>query len=244
MVITDKPVIGITGYVEPASWGAWSDVPASIVPHDYVAQVQRAGGIAVLVPPLGAPHASADDVWSVLASLDGLILAGGADVDAAAYGRAAHQLAQESRPDRDSSELLLARLSRGQMPVLGICRGMQVMAVAAGGELEQHLPDRLGTLAHSPAPGTYGARTVETAADSHLRTLVGSTIEVDCCHHQGVHTHPGFEVAALSTDGVIEAIEAVDPDGSATSPLYVGVQWHPETGTDGRLFRALVEAAR
>lgn len=244
MALADNPVIGITSYVEPASWGAWTDVAASLVPHAYVAQVQRAGGIAVLVPPLGAPDAGLDDARTLLASLDGLILAGGADVDSAAYGQAPHQLAQESRPDRDSSEMLLATAARGLIPVLGICRGMQVMVVAAGGQLEQHLPDRLDSLEHSPAPGTYGSRTVETLRESGLRSIIGPTVEVNCYHHQGVQTHPGFAVTALSTDGVIEAVEAVEPDGSTTAPLYFGVQWHPETGTDVRLFQALVDAAR
>lgn len=232
-----RPVIGITSYVEPASWGAWRDVPAALVPDAYVAQVRAAGGLPVVVPPLD-PGGTDDDARELLSRLDGLVLAGGADIEASRYGREPHPTSQQARPDRDASELTLARLARGRMPVLGICRGMQVLAVAAGGELEQHLPDRLGHGAHSPAPGTYGPQRIETVRGSRLHALLGAHLDVNCYHHQGVATHPGFTVAARSADGVVEAIEADDPE------LCLGVQWHPETGADGRLFAAVVDAAR
>jgi putative glutamine amidotransferase len=231
-----RPVIGITSYVEPASWGAWSGVPAALVPNAYVEHVRAAGGLPVVIPPLGE-DASADDARALLARLDGLVLAGGADVESSRYGQPPHELAQEPRRDRDTGEIALARLARATLPTLGVCRGMQIMVVAAGGELEQHLPDRLGHLEHGPAPGTYGLRTIETVPSSRLRELVGDTIEVNCYHHQGVLTHPTFEVAAYSSDGVVEAIE------SAGTGFHLGVQWHPETGIDGRLFSALVDAA-
>jgi len=231
-----KPVIAITSYVEPASWGAWTDVPAALIPNAYVEHVRRAGGQPVVIPPLGA-DASPADADGLLRRLDGLILAGGADVESGRYRQDPHELAQEPRPDRDSSELLLAARARGVVPVLGICRGMQVMVVAAGGQLEQHLPDRLGHLDHGPAPATYGRRRVECGAGSQLREIVGDHIEVNCYHHQGVRNHPTYEAVAFSTDGVVEAIE------SAESGFHLGVQWHPETGADGRLFEALVKAA-
>jgi putative glutamine amidotransferase len=231
-----KPVIGITSYVEPASWGAWANVKAALIPAGYVDHVRRAGAIAVVVPPLG-DVATPADAQALLARLDGLILAGGADVESSRYGEDPHELAQEPRRDRDAGELLLATAARGVLPVLGVCRGMQVMVVAAGGQLEQHLPDRLGHLDHGPAPGTYGARTVKTTPDSRLRSLLGATIEVNCYHHQGVRTHPSYDAAAYSTDGVVEAIEAPESD------FHLGVQWHPETGVDWRLFEALVKAA-
>lgn len=231
-----KPIIGITSYVEPASWGAWTNVSAALVPAAYVDHVRRAGAIAVVVPPLG-DGATLADAQALLARLDGLILAGGADVESSRYGAEPHELSQEPRRDRDAGELLLATAARGTLPVLGVCRGMQVMVVAAGGQLEQHLPDRLGHLDHGPAPGTYGARVVETTPDSQLHSLLGATIEVNCYHHQGVRTHPTYDAAAYSTDGVVEAIEDPEPG------FHLGVQWHPETGVDGRLFEALVKAA-
>jgi putative glutamine amidotransferase len=231
-----RPIIGITSYVEPASWGAWKNVPATLIPHAYVEHVRAAGAIPVVVPPLG-DDATEDDARTLLSRLDGLVLAGGADVESARYGQPPHDLAQEPRPDRDSGELLLARVSRDLVPVLGVCRGMQVMAVAAGGELDQHLPDRLGHLDHSPGPGTYGSQHIEPTIGSRLRELLGDQIEVNCYHHQGVAKHPTYDVAALSSDGVVEAIE------SPGSTFHLGVQWHPERGSDPRLFEALVEAA-
>jgi putative glutamine amidotransferase len=233
-----KPVIGITSYVEPASWGAWSQVPAALVPNAYVEHLRGAGAIAVLLPPLGEGVAD-DDARRLLSRLDGLVLAGGADVESSRYREPPHALAQQPRPDRDAAELALARAARATtVPTLGVCRGMQVMVVAAGGKLEQHLPDRLGSLAHSPAPAEYGPRVVEPVAGSRLQAILGDRLEVNCYHHQGVASHPTFEVAAISEDGVIEAIE------SQASEFYLGVQWHPETGGDRRLFEALVEAAR
>ena len=232
-----RPVIGITSYVEPASWAAWTQVPAALVPNAYVEHVRAAGAIAVIVPPLG-DAATEDDARTVLARLDGLVLAGGADVESSRYGQAPHETAQEPRRDRDESELLLARVSRDALPVLGVCRGMQVMVVAAGGELEQHLPDRLGHADHSPAPATYGLSVVEPVEGSRLRELLGDQLEVNCYHHQGIETHPSYEVAATGKLGVIEAVESRESD------FHLGVQWHPETGQDGRLFEALVRAAR
>jgi len=232
-----KPVIGITSYVEPASWGAWSHVPAALVPNAYVEHVRRAGGLPVVLPPIG-DDATDDDARRLLGRIDGLVLAGGADVESSRYAQAAHELAQEPRRDRDGAELALARAARGAVPTLGVCRGMQVMVVAAGGQLEQHLPDRLASTAHSPGPGTYGRRVVQPSPGSLLQSILGDQLDVNCYHHQGVATHPSFEVAALSADGVIEAVESTGPG------FYLGVQWHPETGGDGRLFDALVDAAR
>ncbi len=230
------PVIGITSYLEPASWGAWRELRAALVPARYVDQVQAAGALAVLVPPL-REGATEDDARALLSRLDGLVLTGGVDVESSRYGQEPHPLSQEPRPDRDASELLLARVARDTVPVLGVCRGMQVMVVAAGGELEQHLPDRLGHLDHGPAPATYGPRIVQPVAGSRLQALVGDQLEVNCHHHQGAATHPTYEVAALSSDGVIEAVESPD------SRFQIGVQWHPETGADARLFGALVRSA-
>lgn len=232
-----RPVIGITSYVEPASWAAWRDVPAAIVPHSYVRQVHSAGGLAVLLPPL-PDDAEPADARQVLSRLDGLILTGGVDVEPARYHREPHPTLQPPRPDRDSSELLLAQVTReDDVPVLGICRGMQVMAVAAGGVLEQHLPDRLGNYDHSPGRGIYGEHPVEIAPESRLHEVLGDAVTVATYHHQGVETFPGYAPVAWAPDGVIEALEDAD------ARFRLGVQWHPEVGVDPRLFEALVAAA-
>jgi putative glutamine amidotransferase len=232
-----RPLIGITSYVEPASWAVWRDVPAALVPHRYVQHVQRAGGLAVVVPPL-QPGAGDDQLADLLARLDGLVLAGGVDVEPRQYGGPAHPKVQQPRPDRDALEIGLARLSeQADVPVLGVCRGMQVMAVAAGGSLEQHLPDRLEHVEHSPAPGTFGWHPVSTAPGSRVADLLGERVEVPSYHHQGVLTHPGLVPTAWSEDGIVEALEAPG------ARFRLGVQWHPEADDDPRLFEALIAAA-
>lgn len=235
--MASRPVIGITSYVEPASWGAWRDVPAALVPHGYVRHVHEAGGLALVVPPL-PPDATEDDVRTVLSRLDGLILAGGVDVEPGRYGEESHPTVQLPRPDRDFSELLLAKVTAADdTPVLGICRGMQVMAVAAGGSLEQHLPDRLGHNDHSPGRGVYGEHAVTMAAGTKLRSILGASVSVQTYHHQGVKDYPGYTATAWAEDGLVEAFE--DP----RARFRVAVQWHPEAGTDPRIFQALLAAA-
>jgi putative glutamine amidotransferase len=231
------PVIGITTYVEPASWGVWRDIPAALIPHAYVRHVAEAGGLAVLIPPLPA-GATPDDVREVLSRVDGLVLAGGGDVDPGRYGADPHPSVQAPRPQRDESELDLARLSgESGLPVLGICRGMQIMAVAAGGDLVQHLPDILGNDSHSPAPAVYGTHEVRIEPGTRLGKVLGDRVEVAHYHHQGVGRHPGLKSTAWTDDGLLEAFEDAD------APFRIGVQWHPEQGEDPRLFEALVEAA-
>lgn len=232
-----RPVIGITSYVEPASRGDWVDVPSALIPHSYVRKVEEAGGIAVLIPPrLDADEALAHDL---LARLDGVIIAGGADVAPELYAVERHPTVQASRPDRDAMEVAVARVSSDlDLPVLGICRGMQVMAVAAGGELEQHVPERVGHRDHSPAPATYGSHPVHTVAGTVTATILGGEVDVPSYHHQSVASHPGYTASAWAPDGTLEAME----DESARFRL--AVQWHPEEGEDSRLFEALVAAAR
>jgi putative glutamine amidotransferase len=233
-----RPVIGITTYVEPASWSVWHDVPAALVPHAYVRQVTAAGGLPVLVPPLPA-DATPADVQTVLSRLDGLILSGGADVEPDRYGKQPHPSVQAPRRDRDGSELGLATASaETDLPVLGVCRGMQVMAVAAGGDLVQHLPDMIGSDSHAPQPGAYGRHEVRIESGTRLAQVLGERVDVATYHHQGVGQHPGMNATAWSDDGLLEAFE--DPDAA----FRLGVQWHPEVGEDPRLFQALVEAAR
>jgi putative glutamine amidotransferase len=235
--VDTRPVIGITAYVERASWGRWVDVPGALVPYRYVGHVEDAGGIAVVVPP--RPDADDGVAHELLARLDGVILAGGVDVAPELYADERHASVQASRPDRDTTELALARATSAlDVPLLGICRGMQVMAVAAGGLLEQHLPDRVGHDDHSPSDGVYGSHRVTTVAGTRLSSLLGDEAEVPSYHHQSVLTHPGFVAAAWAADGTLEAME--DPD----RPFCLAVQWHPEMGEDPRLFDALVSAAR
>jgi len=233
-----RPLIGITCYVEPASRGDWKDVPSVVLPHDYVRQVEQAGGTILVIPP----RADADEQLAadVVARLDGLVIAGGADVDPALYQAPdRHPDVQEARHDRDAMEVALARAAAdADLPLLGICRGMQVMAVAAGGTLEQHVPDRVGHVDHSPAVAVYGHHPVTTVPGTRLAALLGEAADVPSYHHQSVLSHPGFEPSAWAQDGTLEAME--DP----AARFRLGVQWHPEVGDDPRLFDALVSAAR
>lgn len=228
------PVIGISTYRDPADWASWRGVRADLLAADYADAVVDGGGAPVLLPvALDAHRARA-----VIAKLDGLIIAGGADVDPSRYGQQPGPETDESRADRDASELALLDVAAGYgLPTLGICRGMQLMAVHAGGSLHQHVPDLVGHQGHSPAPGVYGRTSVEIAPASQLAGILGDRLTVPCHHHQAVAEHPGFAPVARAADGVLEAME--DPD----RPFHVAVQWHPETDTDMRLFAALVAAA-
>jgi putative glutamine amidotransferase len=225
-----RPIIGITTYVEPASWGVWHDLPTALIPHAYVEAVTLAGGCAVLLPP--------DDLDAgVLRALDGLVLAGGADLGPHLYGAAAEPLT-DTRPPRDSAEMLLTRAALdADLPILGVCRGMQLLAIAAGGRLHQHLPDALGHEKHRPAPGVYGTHDARFDAGSRIAALMGDDVEINCYHHQGVADAGSLTVTGRAEDGVPEALE--DPGRR----FVLGVQWHPEVARDRRLFGALVGAA-
>jgi putative glutamine amidotransferase len=227
-----RPLIGITSYVEQARWGVW-DTTAALVPYSYVQQVEAAGGRAVVVPP------STADPAEVLRVLDGLVLAGGADIDPARYGEEPHQTTAGLRPDRDAGELVLLDAALAQdLPVLGICRGMQLMTVHAGGRLSQHLPDEVGHEEHRPEPGVYGEHAVRLAAGSRLAGILGDRVSVRSYHHQGVADAGALTVTGWADDDTVEAVE--DPARS----FALGVLWHPEVGSDPRVFDALVTAAR
>jgi putative glutamine amidotransferase len=229
-----KPLIGITTYREPSQWGVW-DAEADILHAAYARSIDVAGGIAVLLPPTDDPSADAVDV---VARLDGLIIAGGADVDPRRYTEVVHERTAEWREDRDAWELALLDAARGsQLPVLGICRGMQVMAVHAGGHLDQHVPETLGHENHSPGGDVYGDVTISLVEGTQLEKILVTGPTVRCHHHQSVLDHPGLIAAAHADDGNLEAVE--DP----ARPFWLAVQWHPETQPDAGLFTALVGAA-
>ena len=229
-----QPLIGLTSYREHATWGVWSQ-GADLLPSSYADAIVRAGGVPVLLPPAtDDPDAAA----AVVERLDGLVISGGADVDPAQYGEQPHDRTGTVRPDRDAWELaLLTSAAAANLPTLGVCRGMQVMAVAAGGTLEQHTPDVVGHDGHNPSPGAFGDIEVTTSDASALNSILGSAVTVHCHHHQSVHSHPGYVATAWAADGSLEAMEA---EGVR---FCLGVQWHPEAGRDQRLFDALVRAA-
>ena len=227
-----RPIIGITSYAETARWGAW-ECPAALIPLAYVRAVESAGGRPLLVPP------SQEGIEETLDAVDGLIFSGGADLDPATYGAEAHPATNGIRPERDSAELKLleAALER-DMPVLAVCRGSQVLNVARGGDLVQHLPEVVGHEQHKETPGVFADHDVEIAAGTRLNELVGDHAPVKSHHHQGFgRLGEGLEESARAEDGTVEAIE--DP----SRRFALGVLWHPEEGEDAALFRALVDEA-
>ncbi len=226
-----RPVIGVTTYLVPASWGAW-DMEAALVPADYVRAVVAAGGAPVLVPP-GAP------VEETLGVVDGLVFSGGSDLDPELYAAEAHAETAGVIRERDDFELGLmqAALER-DIPMLAICRGSQVLNVALGGDLEQHVPDRVGTEIHREVPGVFSDHDVEVIGGTRLASIIGERHDVKSHHHQGFgRLGAGLREAARAPDGTLEALE--DPSRRFT----LGVLWHPEAGEDMALFEALVAEA-
>jgi putative glutamine amidotransferase len=227
------PLIGLTTYREEAAWGVWRQ-RADVLPMQYAAAVEATGGVPVLLPPVGQSGA-AD---AVAARLDGLVISGGADVDPERYGAEPHPRTAGWRADRDAWEsALLDAADAAGLPVLGVCRGMQVMAVHAGGALDQHLPDLVAHEQHSPGGDEFGAIEVATVPGTRVAGLLGERLSVNCHHHQSVRSHPGYEPVAHATDGTLEAMEAPG------ERFCVGVQWHPETAADVGLLAGLVRAA-
>jgi putative glutamine amidotransferase len=231
-------VIGLTTYLEQAQTGVW-DVPASFLPQVYFDSVTRAGGIAVLLPP---QPVNDEIVERVLDGLDGLIITGGKDVDPARYGQQPHATTDVPRLDRDAWEdaLLTGAIAR-ELPFLGICRGAQMLNVALGGTLHQHLPDVVGTNKYQLGGGNFSHIPVDIEPGSTVARLVdGTEIEVEVYHHQAIdRVADGLRVTAVSKDGVVQAVEL------ESVPFGIGVQWHPEQiPEDLHLFAGLVEAAR
>jgi putative glutamine amidotransferase len=229
-----RPVIGICAALERARWGAW-DTLVLLSPRNYSLAVQREDAIALMLSP---DDAVADDPEQLLDLLDGLILAGGSDVDPASYGAEPHPETGGTNPDRDRFEIALARAAlERDMPVLGICRGMQMLNVACGGTLEQHLDD-LQT--HRHTPGVFCEHEVELDADSlAARAAGGERVAIKSHHHQGVdRLGAGLEATGRDSGDVVEAIEM---PGRA---FALGVLWHPEEDEQSRVIGALVEEAR
>jgi putative glutamine amidotransferase len=225
------PVVGITSYVEQARWGVW-DVPAAVLPFSYVERVEAAGGRAVILPPTAAR----DD--SVLDLLDAIVFAGGADLDPDLYGEQPHAETTGLRPERDAAEVPLMRAALDRdLPLLGICRGMQLLAVVCGGSLVQHLPDEVGHDRHRPSPGVYGMHEVRLEQGSRAAAILGGQVSVPSYHHQGLDSPGSLSVTGWADDGTPEVVEHLD------RRFAMGVLWHPEAGEDLRLFTALVVAA-
>jgi gamma-glutamyl-gamma-aminobutyrate hydrolase PuuD len=231
-----RPAVGISAYCEQASWGIWT-LPAVVLPQNYVDQVVAAGGTPVLLPPVA-------EAGEMVRRLDGLIISGGPDVEPAVYGEQPGPNTTVVRPERDAAELVFFReaIAAG-LPVLGICRGMQLMNVALGGSLIQHLPDVVGHDGHSPTPGQMGTHEIAVAPSCQLAGILpGSSVAVATHHHQGIgKLGSGLTATAWAQDGTIEAIE-LDRGGTG-HPFTIAVQWHPEAGQDPSLFLAIVAAA-
>jgi putative glutamine amidotransferase len=227
-----RPLVGITTYVEDATWSHWR-APAALIPFTYVGAVEAAGGRALLVPPAN------DGVEETLDALDGLVLSGGNDVDPASYGAESHGETSGVRPERDSAELALleAALAR-DMPVLAVCRGSQLLNVARGGDLVQHLPEVVGDEKHRETPGVFAEHGIRVDPQSRLGALLGEHGPVKSHHHQGFgRIGQGLRETAWAEDGTLEAVE------DSAKRFAVGVLWHPEEAEDRALFAGLVAEA-
>lgn len=235
---TRRPVIGLTTYLEQAKQGVW-DVRAAFLPQQYFDSVTASGGVAVLLPPQPRPQ---DAAAAVLDGIDGLILTGGLDVQPELYGAPRHPLTDPARADRDAWELALFRgAEERRIPVLAICRGLQLVNVARGGTLHQHLPEALGTERYRIGGGVFAENTVEIAEGSALAGMLGGgAYDVHSYHHQGIDKlGEGLVAVAATDDGLVQAFE-----DSRDGMYLVGVQWHPEENTDDkRLFAGLVAEA-
>ena len=224
-----RPRIGITTYLEPTIWGVW-EREAALLPRVYLDAVHAAGGVPLLLPPVGTDP-------TILEILDGLIIAGGCDVDPASYDAQPHPETLGTRPGRDDHEAVLIKAAlESSLPLLAICRGLQMLNVALGGTLQQHLPDVVAHDEHRPSPAVFGQTEVKIEPDSLTGKLFGEQTTVHCYHHQALGiVAPDLKVTARSGDGTVEAAEV------AGHEFALGVQWHPEENPeDLRLFTALV----
>ncbi|MGA5345136.1 gamma-glutamyl-gamma-aminobutyrate hydrolase [Streptomyces sp. BSE7F] len=226
--MSGRPLIGISTYAESGvRWGVWQ-LDAALLPAGYPRLVQRAGGLAAMLPPDAPEHAAA-----AVARLDGLVIAGGPDVEPVHYGAEPDPRTGPPARARDAWELALIRaaLERG-VPLLGICRGMQLLNVALGGTLVQHIDG------HAEVPGVFGRHPVKPVPGTRYAEAVPEETSVPTYHHQAAdRLGTGLIPSAYAEDGTVEAVERSD------GPWVVGVQWHPEMGEDERVVRALITAA-
>lgn len=233
-----RPLIGVCAAVEKAAFGVWNEEPATLLPLSYARAIQGAGGIMAMLPP---DRLATENPAEVLDRIDALVLAGGADVDPESQGAEAHTETVGTNPERDRFEIALARaaLERG-MPLLGVCRGMQILNVACGGTLEQHLPDRFGHEGHRPVPGSWAEHEVRIRPESLAARAAGAEqLTVKTHHHQGVDAIPdSLEASAWATDD--ESVEAIE---SADGAFVLGVLWHPEEDANDSVIPTLVERA-
>jgi putative glutamine amidotransferase len=235
-----RPTIAICTALVRARWGRW-DRPALLLAREYVTAVQRTGGLALMVPPDPELEKSPHEVLDLV---DGLMLAGGSDIDPSAYGHERHPETNATVPERDRTELALARAAAARdMPVLGICRGMQLLNVAFGGTLRQHLPDEVGHNEHRRNLGSFenSDHDVRLEPGSLAARSAGEELHgIKSHHHQGVaRLGQGLAITGASVlDELPEAIEA------PSRRFVLGVQWHPEADERSKLVGALVQAAR
>jgi putative glutamine amidotransferase len=235
-----RPIIGVCGALEQVRYGVW-DVQAALTPRSYIDAITRAGGMAIILPPDPWTAQAPDEALDLV---DGLVLAGGTDIDPAAYGAQRHPSVTVTVPERDSFEIALARRAlERDLPLLGICRGMQLMNVARGGTLRQHLPEDVGHEDHRRVPGSFDGsdHDVRLAAGSLAARAAGEQRHGTLSHHhQGVDAvGEGLVVTGWSVmDDLPEAIE--DP----ARGFALGVQWHPEADERSRLIATLVDEAR
>ncbi|MFH9989675.1 gamma-glutamyl-gamma-aminobutyrate hydrolase family protein [Streptomyces luteogriseus] len=223
-----RPLIGVSTYLESgARWGVW-ELEAALLPVGYPRLVQRAGGLAAMLPPDDTRYAA-----EAVARLDGLVIAGGPDVDPVRYGAEREPRTGPPAPERDAWELALIEAAlAARVPLLGICRGMQLLNVALGGTLVQHIDG------HAEVVGVFGGHAVKPVPGSLYAGVVPEETFVPTYHHQAVdRLGEGLVPSAYAADGTVEAVELPSAD------WVLGVQWHPEMGEDVRVMRALVEAA-
>ena len=232
--MSPRPIIGITSYAQPATWGAW-DMPAALVPLYYVESVEHAGGRPLLVPP------SESGVDETLDVLDGLVFSGGIDIDPSHYGAERHPATDPEQARRDAGELaLLAAALDRDLPTLAICRGFQLLNILRGGDLVQHLPEAVGHEGHRETLGVFSEHPVDVKEGTRLSSIIGARHgSVRSSHHQGAgKVGAGLVESAWAEDGSLEGIE--DP----SKRFALGVLWHPEMEDDKQLFEALVVEAR
>ncbi|HUK70166.1 MAG TPA: gamma-glutamyl-gamma-aminobutyrate hydrolase family protein [Streptosporangiaceae bacterium] len=228
-----RPLIGITSHLEPARWGDWVR-EAVVAPASYARAVHRAGGIPVVLPPIPG-----DGLTDIVRALGGLVLSAGGDIDPGLYGQQAQERTGDPDSRRDRFEFSIIRAAiEARLPFLAISRGMQVLNVALGGTLIQHLPAFVGHDRHAPGPGHAGGHGIRISSEGNLASILGTTVTVTANHHQAVHRlGTGLVAVAWADDQIVEAVELPG------HPFGIGVQWRPEDGDDPRLFEAFINAA-